>query len=215
MRRTRSCLFVLLLLVSPQVAHAESDFWDTISSFSGPGPFKGVTFGQRVLCVKENDDGRTHTISTCMSDVDARIKALLNVEAGYYTSGDNPRFTDTPGDRRTVHMIRVHSTYMYRASPMLDVGVGGGVLILTGEGFENQTHPVLTPLAVTFTPFGFIRSSPRATKWGRLLRVTFVENYVLGQLNAADFNSASTYSRSSEFIHKFGIGVDIGSLIGR
>jgi hypothetical protein len=215
MSKARLCLFAVLFLVLPQIAHAESDFWDTISSFSGPGPFHGITFAQRVLCVKEDPLNNAHPISTCMSDVDGTIKALVSVEGGYYTSGDNPRFSDTPTDRRPVHMTRVHSTYMYRVSPILDVGVGAGVLILSGDGFDNQTHAVATPLALTFTPLGFIRSSPRATKWGRLVRVNFYENWVFGDIKGADFNSPSAYVKTGEFIGKFGIGVDLGSFFSK
>jgi hypothetical protein len=213
MKTIRVCLLALTFLALPAIGHAESDWWDVLESFSGPGPFKGVTFGQRALCVKEDENGRTHSITSCVSDVDDKIKALVNAEFGYYTSGDRPRFSDTPTDLRTVHLIRLHSTYMYRISPLLDIGAGAGVMIFTGDGFDSQSHPVVTPLAITFTPLGFIRSSVNATKWGRFVRVDFSENWVFGDIKASDFGSASTYLRTGEFNRKFGIGVDIGSLI--
>jgi hypothetical protein len=197
------------------MAHAESDFWDTISSFSGPGPFKGVTFGQRIFCVKENTDARTHRTASCMSDVDDKIKALVSAEFGVYTSGDNYRFTDVLTDKRSVRLWRLHATYYHRISPMLDIGAGAGVIIFTGDGFDHQSHPVVTPVEVVLTPLGFIRSSPRAAKWGRLLRVHFSESWVYGDIKASDFGSPSTYLTTGEFSRKFGIGVDIGSLISR
>ena len=214
MKTIRLCLFGMLFVALPVVASAESDWWDVIEGFSGPGPFKGVTFGQRVFCVKEDEGARRHSITSCMSDVDDKIRALVNAEFGYYTSGNHPRFSDTPTDLRTVHLIRLQSHYMYRISPLLDLGASGGVIIFTGDGFDSQSHPVVTPLAVTFTPLGFIRDTPKATKWGRFVRVNFSETWVFGDIKASDFGSASTYLRTGEFNRKFGIGVDIGSLIG-
>ena len=81
---------------------------------------------------------------------------------------------------------------------MFDIGAGGGALSLTGDGFENQTHPILTPLALTVTPFGFVRSEKWA-KWGRVVRLKFAEKYVLGDITAADFHSPATYLRQGEF----------------
>ena len=183
-------------------------------SFSGPGPFKGVTFGERVFCVKETDRNRFGA-STCISDVDEQIRALVNAEFGDYTSGDKPRFSDTPLDTRTVNLWRVHATYFYRVSPLLDLGAGAGVMIFTGEGFDSQSHFVMTPLSLVFTPLGFIRSTPTATKWGRLVRVNFSESYVPGDIKASDFNSTSSYATHGEFNRKFGIGVDIGPFISK
>jgi len=215
MKTIRLCLFGMMFLALPAIASAESDWWDVIEGYSGPGPFKGVTFGERVFCVKENADRRGFGTGTCISDVDERIKALVNAEFGYYTSGDKPRFSDTPLDTRTVNLWRIHATYFYRVSPLLDLGAGAGVAIFTGEGFDSQTHFVLTPLSLVFTPLGFIRSSPKATKWGRLLRVNFSESYVPGDIKPSDFNSTSSYATHGEFNRKFGIGVDIGPFISK
>jgi len=214
MKRIRLCVFGLLFLMSSSVARAESDWWDIIEGFSGPGPFKGVTFGQRLFCVKENEGGRSHSVASCMSDVDDKIRVLVNAEFGVYSSGDNYRFADILNDKRSVRLWRLHSTYYYRVSPLLDIGAGGGVIIFTGDGFNGQSHPVVTPVEAVFVPLGFIRSSPHATKWGRLLRLHFSESWVFGDIKAADFGSPSNYLRTGEFNRKFGIGVDIGSLIG-
>ena len=213
MKTIRLCLLGMMFLALPAVASAESDWWDVIEGYSGPGPFKGVTFGERVFCVKENADRRGFGTGSCISDVDERIRALVNAEFGYYTSGDKPRFSDTPLDTRTVNLWRIHATYFYRVSPLLDLGAGAGVAIFTGEGFDSQTHFVITPLSLVFTPLGFIRSSSKATKWGRLLRVNFSESYVPGDIKASDFNSTSSYATHGEFNRKFGLGVDIGPFI--
>jgi hypothetical protein len=208
MKTIRLFLLALVLWALPTVASAESDWWDVIEGLSGPGPFHGITFGQRLFCVKENADSRGFGVATCMSDLDPdnKIRGLVNFEFGYYTSGSNQRFSDTPTDQRPVHLTRIHATYFYRVSPLLDVGAGGGVMILTGDGFDNQTKFTITPFSMVFTPLGFIR-----TKWGRFVRVNFSESYIAQDLKGSDFNSTSSYQKNGEFNRKFGIGVDIGS----
>ena len=70
-------------------------------------------------------------------------------------------FPIRPWIRVPVNLWRIHATYFYRVSPLLDLGAGAGVMIFTGEGFDSQSHFVMTPLSLVFTPLGFIRSSPR------------------------------------------------------
>jgi hypothetical protein len=210
----RLCVFSLLFAALPAVAHADSGWWDTIEGFSGPGPFTGFTVSMRVHCIREyGDSEKTYQLGWCVSDIDDNIKVLINVEGGFYSSGSNPRFKDTPNDTAAVHLTRIHSTYMYRVSPVIDVGVGAGFMIFSGSGFDNQVHGVLTPVSVTFTPFGFLRKGPTAlaTKWGRALRVNFTSSFVTGDIRAIDFNSPSTYLRNGEFNSKLGIGFDWGS----
>jgi hypothetical protein len=215
MRAVRLCVLGLLFVALPAVARAESDWWDVIEGYSGPGPFKGITFGERVFCVKEKANARGFGTSACITDVDEKIRAYVNAEFGIYTSGDKPRFSDTPRDTRTVHLWRIHADYMYRVSPLLDVGAGAGVHIFSGDGFDAHSNFVLTPLSIIFTPLGYIRSSDKATRLGRLLRINFSENYITGDLTAADFGSPSSYATHGEFNRKFGIGIDIGPLISR
>ena len=139
----------------------------------------------------------------------------MNAEFGYYTSGDKPRFADTPLDTRTVNLWRIHATYFYRVSPLLDLGAGAGVDDLHWRGLR-QPEPLRhnTPLA-GLHPAGFHPQQPKATKWGRLVRVNFSESYVPGDIKASDFNSTSSYATHGEFNRKFGIGVDIGPFISK
>jgi hypothetical protein len=211
MKNLRFLMLLVIFGVWPVSAHAQGGLWDYIEGGSGPGPFHGYTGEVRVLCVRE--DGTRHPVGACLSDLDENIKAVLNFRAGWYTSGDNPRFANAPTDLRTINMTKIESTFMYRITPVLDMGVGGGFLVLSGSGFESQTHPVVTALSVTLTPLGFLRGSPTARKWGRFLRFNFSDRVVFGQVNAADFNSTAIYSKGAEFQRDFSWGVDVGSLI--
>ena len=81
---------------------------------------------------------------------------MVNFSFGQYWSGNNPRFTSAPNDRAEIKMTKIESTFMYRVTSGLDVGVGGGFIELTGDGFDSQPHPVATALSVTITPLAFL-----------------------------------------------------------
>ena len=109
-------------------------------SLSGPGPFKGVTFRRTSCSVSRRDAGRQrirrrhvhHWTST------NKIRALVNAEFGYYTSGDKPRFA-RHSKRHTLGQLDggSHATYIYRVSPLLDLGAGAGVMIFHRRGFRQ------------------------------------------------------------------------------
>ncbi len=212
MTRVRLIVLVgLFALCCPAGAYAQSDFLDWLDSLSGPGPFQGFTVGMRTVCARDNA-GKLDT-GWCIADTDPNIKTVMNVEFGWATTGKQLRFSDAPGDA-PVHASRLNVTYMYRVSPMLDVGVGIGGLMLSGDGFTNQLHPIFTPATVTFTPFGMLRG-PTSAKWGRVLRIKFSDRYIFGDLKAVDFGSVSSYLRHGEFNPSFGIGVDFWSFFAR
>jgi hypothetical protein len=217
----RAALFVTVLVCAlgrPVGAYAQSDFIDWLESFSGPGPFHTyypLSIGGRILC--GYDEGTGHRVGTCLSDVAPNIKTVLTAEYAWASSHNNERFggvTTDPLNTSPVNTSRVLVTLSYRLSPMFDIGVGGGAMVFTGDGFDNQTHAVLTPLAVTFTPFGYLRDR-QLVKWGRVIRVKFAEKYVLGDISAADFHSPATYLRHGELNPEFRVGFDFWSFLVR
>ncbi len=205
-------------LIRPASAHAQSDFIDWLESFSGPGPFHTyfpLSIGSRVLC--GYDEGSAHRVGTCLSDVDPKITTVLTAEYAWASSHNNDRFvgvTTDPLNNAPVNTSRILVNFYYRLSPMFDIGAGGGAFFFTGDGFDNQTHPILTPLAVTFTPFGYWRS-PKWVKWGRVIRVKFAEKYVVGDISAADFHSTATYLRHGELNSELRVGFDFWSFLSR
>ena len=209
-----AAMALAVCLLWPAGAYAQSDFLDWLAEWSGPGPFTGVTFNMRTVCARD-DAGKLSTKS-CLNDTDPNIKTVLNVEYGWATTGKQARFVDTPLDQGVIHQQRIVATYMYRVSPMLDVGVGGGVLWLTGDApppassFDAQVHPIFIPVAVTFTPLGMLHG-PKSIKAGRILRIKFSERYIFRDINALDFKSAASYFRSGEFNPSFSVGLDFWS----
>ena len=217
MRKITVCLCALFLLTAPRAAHAQSDFWDFIEGFSGPGPFKGrmASFSARVTCLREDKAGEHH-LGSCLTDVDPNIKALLVADYGLTWTGDRPVFSDTPGDIRPLTLQKFGLTYMARVSPMLDLGFGGGGLVFTGTGFGAVWYPQITAAAVTFAPFGYLRSTENQARWGRFFRIKFAEIWAPKEINARkDFASLSGYAKDGDFVRNFSVDFDLGVLIFR
>jgi len=213
MTRLRLATALAVCLLWPAGAFAQSDILDWLAEWSGPGPFMGVTFSMRTVCARDNA-GKL-TTNWCLNDTDPNIKTVLNVDYGWATTGKQARFPDTPADIGVLHQQRVSATYMYRVGPMLDAGIGGGVLWITGDApggafIDAQVHPIFIPIAVTFTPLGMLHG-PKSIKAGRILRVRFSERYVFRDISAFDFKSASSYLRHGEFNPSFSIGLDFWS----
>jgi hypothetical protein len=218
MRHVRLLVCALLLLSFPRPAHAQSDFWDWLESFSGPGPFQSHfrTINSRGFCTLRGGEQKIDW--WCGDDTRRDIREVLTAEVAWPDSDSNRRFADGAGDplnNAPVRATRVVVNYYYRVHPVLDVGVGAGALTFSGEGFENQVHPILAPLNVTFTPFGFVHGESRTVaKWGRLLRFKIAERYVLGDIRAQDFNSLkSTYARSGEWNFNYSVSFDLWPFI--
>ena len=206
---------LVCVLGRPASVYAQSDFIDWLESFSGPGPFSSYmrSIGVRVLCTF--DEGNGHRVDTCLNDVDPKIRTVLTAEYAWASSHDNARFTTVdPNNRTPVNTSRFMVNYYYRFSPMLDVGVGAGTFVFTGDGFDNQWHPLLTPLSLTFTPLGFLHGE-KSAKWGRVLRVKFDEKYVLGDINSLDFRSPSGYLKNGELNRGISGAIDFWPLISR
>ena len=217
MRKLRLCLCALLLLSLPRAAHAQSDFWDFIEGFSGPGPFKGkvASFSIRGGCIREDEQG-DHHYGKCFTDVDPRIKAVFVVDYSLTWTGDRPVFSDTPNDIRGITLQKFGVTYMTRLSPILDIGFGGGVLAFTNTGTGAVVFPQVTPVAATFVPFGYLRSSEAQRRWGRFFRIKFAEIWVPKEIDARkDFASLSGYKKEGDFVRNISVDFDLGVLIFR
>lgn len=210
-------LVALCALLRPASAFAQSEFIDWLESFSGPGPFHGyfMSANSRVFCTVR--DGSTQTATWCFDDTSDKIRSVMTAEFAFTSSDSNPRFADAtsePQNALPVHATRVLVNYQYRFHPMLDLGVGVGALVFSGDDFSNQTHPILSPLTLTFTPLGFLKGDK--AKWGRVLRITYAERYVLGDLRAQDFHSVvSKYVKNGEWNTGISFGLDFWPFLVR
>jgi len=201
---------VLGVLIHPTGAFAQSEFIDWLEGLSGPGPFHGyfMSGNSRVFCTVS--DGGGQSAKWCFDDTDEKITSVMTAEFAFASSDSNPRFADAAAESQNtlpVHATRVLVNYQYRFHPMIDLGVGLGAMVFSGDDFTNQTHPILTPLTLTFTPLGFLKGDK--AKWGRVLRVKYSERYILGDLRAQDFHSlVSKYVKNGEWNTNISVGVD-------
>ena len=206
---------LVCVLGRPASVYAQSDFIDWLESFSGPGPFSSYmrSIGVRVFCTFDEPNG--HRVDTCLNDTSPKIRTVLTAEYAWASSHDNSRFaTVDPNNRTPVNTSRIMVNYYYRLFSMLDVGAGAGTFVFTGDGFDNQWHPLLTPFTLTFTPLGFLHGE-KSAKWGRVLRVKFDEKYVMGDINSLDFRSPGGYLKSGEFNRGVSGAIDFWPLISR
>jgi hypothetical protein len=209
-RRLLVALVAACALLLPVRASAQSDILDWLEQLSGPGPFHGyfMSASSRVFCTI--DDGGGTVARWCFDDTSDKIRSVMTAEFAFASSDSNIRFADATTEAQNtlpVHATRVLVNYQYRFHPMVDLGVGVGAIIFSGEDFTNQTHPVLTPLTLTFTPLGFLKGDH--AKWGRVLRIKYSERFILGDIRAADFHSlVSKYVKNGEWNSGISIGVD-------
>jgi hypothetical protein len=206
----------LCALARPINAYAQSDFLDWLESLSGPGPFHGyfMSASSRVFCTLGDGEQRA---SWCLDDTSEKIKSVMTAEFAFASSDSNIRFTDATAEPQNVlpvHATRVLVNYQYRFHPMIDLGVGVGAIVFSGEDFTNQTHPILTPLTLTFTPLAFLKGDK--AKWGRVLRLKYSERYILGDIRAQDFHSlVSKYVKNGEWNTGISLGVDFWPFLVR
>jgi hypothetical protein len=208
----------LCALMRPVSAFAQTDFLDWLEGLSGPGPFHGyfMSANSRVFCTL--NDGGTTKPGWCFDDTSQKIRTVMTAEFAWASSDSNTRFADASAEAQNtlpVHATRVLVNYYYRFHPMVDLGIGVGAIVFSGDDFTNQTHPVLTPLALTFTPLGFLHDKDNA-KWGRLIRIKYSERYILGDIRATDFHSlVSTYLKHGEFNRGISLAVDFWPFLVR
>jgi hypothetical protein len=211
-------LFVVLValcaLARPTSVFAQSDIIDWLESLSGPGPFHGyfMSVSSRAFCSVDEGRGQGQRIKWwCADDSDRRIKQVVEAEFAFTSSDSHTRFQDALSEAQNtqpVHATRVIGNYYYRFHPMLDLGVGAGVIVFSGDDFTNQVHPILSPLTLKFTPFGFLHGD-KSLRWGRVFRVEFAERFILGDIRAADFHSfVSTYVKQGEWNRQLSLAVD-------
>lgn len=196
MQLTRLVLVTMLLIISPRAAGAQDDgWWSWLERLSGPGPFQGPTTELRLFCV----DGAGN-IYPCAGDASSAkspgspIVHLFTVSIGVLTSGDHPRFADTPADTRSVHIVRVDPTYYFRRNKWLNVGGSIGVMAFSGTGFDTFYRATLTPI-VQLTPFAGFKD-----RWGRVIRLRVAPTYLTKGWNGGDFNSPTAYSSCGEWL---------------
>jgi hypothetical protein len=214
MRKARLLLLLVLCAALPERAFAQIDWVEWAQPGSGPGPYRGFGLFTRVFCVKE--DGARHRVDTCIDDSDPSIKIVVDAQYGHMTD-QNIRFNDPvavlePLNSASIDLNTFDFGYSYRLSPLLDVGVAIGSYTYSGEGFSTTSRLTLTPIRVSFVPLGFFQGD-KGKKWGRVLRIKYINRRIVGDLAAGDFGSKGSYLVRGEFSQGISIGWDFYAFI--
>jgi hypothetical protein len=221
MTRARLLLVFIAVLLWPTHAHAARGFWGWLEELSGPGPFKGGGVSLPVLCV----DSKTNEVAWCgkkkladSTDKDmadqkqdnvAGLPATVMLNLGVFNSdADRPRFSDldaaAANNQGRVRLWSVTGLYVVRMGA-LDIGAGGGVWLLSGDGFDLIKKLALTPISATFSPVALKRPRSRFAR----LRLEFETTYIPQGFNGTDFgNSETRFNSGLELVNRIGIVVD-------
>jgi len=168
-----------------------------------------------VFCVKEAG-GTRHRVDTCVDDSDDSIRIVVDAQYAHITS-HNPRFTDPvavlePLNSASITIDTFDLSYSYRVSPLLDVGVAVGSYTYSGEGFSNRSLLTWSPVRISFVPLGFLQGD-QGKKWGRVLRLKYINRRLVGDNSAADFGSRGSYLVRGEFSQGISVGLDFYAFI--
>ena len=155
-------------------------------------------------------------MDTCIDDTDPSIKIVVDAQYGHMTD-QNVRFNDPvavlePLNSASIDLNTFDLGYSYRLSPLLDVGVAIGSYTYSGEGFSTTSRLTLTPIRISFVPLGFFQGD-MSKKWGRVLRVKYINRRIVGDLSASDFGSKGSYLVRGEFSQGISIGFDFYAFI--
>jgi len=169
------------LFMRPEPAHA---WFDWIDQLSGPGPFAGIDFQWRLVCVKDpNVANATTTDQLKATD----LRSLDNFEggakvlAGIFGAGCVPpkqhdvhpigslnfriaRYWSTsnhleyaPGVAApAVNLWQYETSYstFVDGAKTFEITMGMGASVFSGDGFDSMTRAYFRPVMLTFTPGG-------------------------------------------------------------
>jgi hypothetical protein len=220
MKNARALILIGMVIFCPGRAYAGDGWWDWLDAFSGPGPFHGASFSEKLWCPQaanqqEQQPLRKGFYNCGLSDRSTDIKAALTLSASWLTSGSQPRFRDLdhedPNNTRSVTVFRLDPAWNVRIHETLDFGFGVGYMRVSGDGFEPLNRVTITPASVTFVPFASVSDS----HWGRVFRIKFGVTFVPGpgDISGSDFGAPEAdLQLGSEMLPRMSVGVDFGSI---
>lgn len=229
-----------LAVLAPRPALAHGGFLDWLEELSGPGPFKGVMFDVRPLCfVASERAGVTteqvtgygnpfrssaylapaqvvcqanHAVTDPQTNARLRMAGYVELRGFIGRSDSQPLFSDRPTELTGVVTAAAAQVFVMRqVERSIAVGAGAGVVRFSGPTVPGApTRFVMTPLAVAFTPLKWFMDDGKPG--GGFITLRFDELAIRGNLNAADFNPASTSTfrtRRIDLVSSFAITVDV------
>jgi hypothetical protein len=210
---------------------AAAEGW--LDKLSGPGPFAaewgrgpytvrlvcwresgGLEFEAAILqggeCVKPLRSGRAVTPSD--------LRAYVQLSYTHWISTRNDLFRDVTRADEELHRVKLDSTeltFFVHAGRAIDVGVGVGIEVFSGNAFDTFRRVSVKPLDVTLTPIAAVTDS----KWGRLVAVTVNTRAFTEELTERDFcrdqfcRGIRSFSSEGEYTWSAAVTVNAGVII--
>jgi len=179
---------------------AAAEGW--LDRLSGPGPFAAEwgrgPFTFRLLCWR--DDGGSISFEPAILEGGECVKALpsgravkpgdlrayLQARYTHWVSTRNDLFRDVTRADEDLHKVKLDSTeftFFVHAGRAIDVGVGLGIEVFSGNAFDTFRRVSVKPLDVSITPIAAVTDS----KWGRVLEVTVNTRAFTEAMSERDF----------------------------
>ena len=224
------------LFMRPEPAHA---WWDWIDQLSGPGPFQGIDFQWRVVCIKDPNVANTATTDQLnksdlrsLDNFEGGAKVLagifgagcvapkqhdvhpigsVNFRIARYWSTSNHLQYATGVKAPTVNMWQYESSYstFVDAAKMVEVTMGMGASVLSGDGVDSMTRLYFRPVMLTLTPGGRLSRGSIGNKLGRSVSLSTGVIYMPKGFHAGNFGSVGTYSTDHELLLTASLSMDL------
>jgi hypothetical protein len=210
MKRLLSVLVMSAACVLAQPQSAFAGFWDWLEEYSGPGPFKGVTF-MGTAC---RDDNTWIFSPTPRDGIRSAGRALgcIYADKGWFWAPADPE--------RGFPAVELS---------MFDFGAGvrlmdGGLDVTAGVGYVaygGDNRPgnglLITPMRLVARPIMLL--SRHKNRWAGLLVVHVKQTIITDDYTGDDFGQVpppgvSKYLKTSpDVLGTFGIGIDLMALL--
>ncbi|MBM3821128.1 MAG: hypothetical protein FJW14_19220 [Acidimicrobiia bacterium] len=146
---------VLMQMVAAAPALA---WWDWLEHLSGPGPWKGVVFGARLLCIVADDGQQVETrvlpvgvfVSSCDLEGNEWRRASFDVGMRFLWTNDSRFASGRRISLTTLTPSFTWSIFKSRDRNFVDYGVGAGRYWVASEAFPTVSGAVLEPLRLDF-----------------------------------------------------------------
>jgi len=221
------------LFMLPAPAHA---WWDWIDQLSGPGPFIGFDLQWRLVCAQDqiaatsakdpgdtalrsldSFDGKAQVLAGifgagCLGQPDVNPVSSLNFRVARLWSIDNHLQYASGVQAPTVNVWQLEPSFstFLDDKKLVELTVGMGVSVLSGDGFDSMTRLYFRPIMLTVTPGGRLPRSSFGNKFGRALSVSTGIFYMPKGFDAQDFGAlAGTFHTDKEILATAAVSLDL------
>ena len=221
-------LCVLCSLSAPATSQAGIIEW--IDNLSGPGPFWGVSFEWRLVCVSAEDkaskEGGTRNVPLGVIAPGCVLKqvpkehhrvASLNLQFGlFWDKGDDNqlKYAD-PSFHEDVKITTVEPSFWLRPYRAVELGSGVGVAWFGGPGFDSFTRVYLKPIQLDVKPIALLHKNGRYGDKDETVAVRVGMTIFPAGFESKDFGALPGFKVDRDILFNWGIVFDLDPLFSR